>query len=482
MSKTKAKAKPKAKPKAKQQKLEWGLEPSLDAFESLMWRLDQYPNLRSTVVGLEILDCAPHRQRLRNAHRWAVQTVPRLRQRLIDSPSRLPEWVDDPDFDLDKHLDFVKLQDEGSMRQLLDAAQEYAMLPFDDGRPLWSALVFEGLEGGRAAYLLKLHHSLSDGIGIIQLLSFMHSRQRQPSGRTAAAEAEAGKKAKIPGKLAVFGRQLRRELDKAPDRIREISHGIRAGLRKPDDQSYVSKMARYMASLRRVMDPPKIQSSPLLKPRNNLWHFDCMDIPLADFKAAAKSCGATMNDAFVSAIIGAFRRYHLCFDVDLDEIPIVIPISIRSEKDSAGGNHFAAGYLSGPIGEADPVKRMQDIGGQVSRLRQEPAMKATMAIMPVLARLPAPMVAKIMGPKMAANDIQMSNVPGIAEDVYMAGAKITHVYPLPPLPGCPAMVAMVSHGEHCCLGINLDRAAVTEPEVMMRCLRESFDEILALGH
>ena len=87
-----------------------------------------------------------------------------------------------------------------------------------------------------------------------------------------------------------------------------------------------------------------------------------------------------------------------------------------------------------------------------------------------------------MGPKMAANDIQMSNVPGIAEDVYMAGAKITHVYPLPPLPGCPAMVAMVSHGEHCCLGINLDRAAVTEPEVMMRCLRESFDEILALGH
>jgi len=43
------------------------------------------------------------------------------------------------------------------------------------------------------------------------------------------------------------------------------------------------------------------------------------------------------------------------------------------------------------------------------------------------------------------------------------------------------MVTLVSHGEICCIAVNLDPAAVTEPERFARCLTEGFAEVLALA-
>ncbi len=79
-----------------------------------------------------------------------------------------------------------------------------------------------------------------------------------------------------------------------------------------------------------------------------------------------------------------------------------------------------------------------------------------------------------------ANDLQASNVPGIREDRYVAGARIEKAYPFGPLPGCAAMVTLVSHLDGCCIGINLDPAAITDEERFVRCIREGFDEVLAV--
>ena len=167
--------------------------------------------------------------------------------------------------------------------------------------------------------------------------------------------------------------------------------------------------------------------------------------------------------------------------VDAAEIPIGMPINVRSENASGGGNHFAPGQLAGRLKGASPIERMRHIGEQVARLREEPALAAPLALMPLLARLPPSVVAKAMGPKMAANDLQISNVPGIRDTVYLAGAKVTRLYPFAPLPGVAGMITLVSHGEHCCIGLNLDARAIAEPARLMRCLRDSFDEVLALA-
>ena len=459
--------------------LDWGRAPALDAFETLMWRMDRYPNLRSAVVGLVVLDRATDAARVRAAHEWGTRAVPRLRERLVEIPLGRPEWVLDAGFALDAHLQCVDLPSPGSERQLLDLAATFAMEPFDRTRSPWAARMVNGLEGGRSAYILKLHHAMSDGIGIVQLLSFMFSRQRAPLLERRSSPLPELPEPGPSDPAALFARQARRELRRLPSRLRDGLGSLRRFVGSPGG-SRVSDLAAYAASLRRALAPEMATPSPLLAERNNQWRFEVLDFPLAPFKAASKACGATLNDAFVAGLLGGFARYHREMGAEVDEMPIGLPINIRRADAAGGGNHFAPGQLVGPLGDMSPRERMQRIGEQVLRLRNEPALAAPLAVMPLLAALPADAVSKVMSPKMALNDLQCSNVPGIRDDVFIAGAQATRVYPFAPAPGVPAMITLVTHGATCCIGMNLDSGAVTEPGRLVRCVRESFDEILGL--
>jgi WS/DGAT/MGAT family acyltransferase len=461
--------------------LDWGRAPALDAFETLMWRMDRYPNLRSAVVGMVVLDKATDPDRVRAAHEWGTRAVPRLRERLAEVPFGRPEWVADADFALDEHLQFVDLPSPGSDRQLLDLAAAFAMEPFDRARPPWAARMINGLSGGRSAYVLKLHHAMSDGIGIVQLLSFMFSRQRAPLIERRNQPLPEPPAAVRTDTASILQRQARRELRKLPSRLRSGFDAARRFLSAGEGRrSRVSELASYAGSLRRALAPDMATPSPLLAERNNQWRFEVLDFPLAPFKAASKACGATLNDAFVAGLLGGFARYHRELGVDVDEMPIGMPINIRKADAAGGGNHFAPGQLVGPLGDLSPRERMSRIGEQVARQRNEPALAAPLALMPLLASMPADAVSKLMGPKMAMNDLQCSNVPGIRDDVFIAGAQATHVYPFAPAPGVPAMITLVTHGATCCIGMNLDSGAITEPERFVRCMRESFEEIISL--
>jgi hypothetical protein len=109
--------------------------------------------------------------------RW----VPRSRQRVVEPfvPTGPPVWRTDAHFALSYHLRRMHQGPDGSMDGLMALVQTLAMAPFDRTRPLWEGTLIEGLEGGRAAYLLKLHHSLTDGLGAIQLMSLVQSRTRE---------------------------------------------------------------------------------------------------------------------------------------------------------------------------------------------------------------------------------------------------------------------------------------------------------------
>jgi len=120
---------------------EWGAEAHMNPLESLMWRAELNPRLRSTGVLLEVLDGPPERERLIAAHEWATRLLTRLRKRVVEDPLGLaaPRWVVDRDFDLAYHLRFARLPEPGTMQEVLDLAQVMAMAPFDRARPLWEA-------------------------------------------------------------------------------------------------------------------------------------------------------------------------------------------------------------------------------------------------------------------------------------------------------------------------------------------------------
>src|SRR4029077_20532617 len=110
----------------------------------------------------------------------------------------------------------------------------------------------------------------------------------------------------------------------------------------------------YAQSLRRVLADPDAPGSPLLKGRSMSWRYLALDVDFADLRGASKKAGATLNDAYLAALLGALRRYHEQLGVHVDALPIAIPISVRREGHAAGGNQFTGARLAGPVGVADP--------------------------------------------------------------------------------------------------------------------------------
>lgn len=461
---------------------EWGGAAQMSAFEAVMWRAEVDPRLRSTTTSVLILDRPPDWKRLRAGHQWVVAAVPRFRQRVVIPALGIgaPTWVEDPDFDLDYHLRHVSLPAPGSDRQLFDLAQTLAMTPFDKARSPWEATLVEGLDGGRAAYVLKLHHATSDGLGIIQLLSRVLSRSRESEERHPIRRPDYRMRAPTPAGLAL--QRLRSGALSLPGEAAGAASALLGRLRdwngEPDA---LGRLKRYLTSARKVLGAKPVAGSGLFKRRSLSWRFDAIEVSLAELRAAAKAAEASVNDAFLSGLIGGFRRYHEEMGVPIERMPIGFPISLRAKDDPMGGNKFAGSQYAAPVAETDPLARIRDIQRFVRDTRAEPALDIMIRLMPVVTRLPLAAVTSLTADFTTAQDAQISNIPGIQYPVYMAGAEITHFWPFAPVPGCGMMIAMMSHNGRCCIGVNSDRAAVSEPELLLQCFREGLEEVLALA-
>src|SRR5688500_7758363 len=139
--------------------------------EAIMWAVEKDPALRADFTNITIVERPPDDARLRAKLETALEEIPRLRQRVVSPPLRIapPEWRDDPTFDLDYHLRRVAAPPPGSTRELLDIAAACSATPLDRSRPLWEFTLVEGLAGGQAALLQKVHHAVTDGVGGIKL-------------------------------------------------------------------------------------------------------------------------------------------------------------------------------------------------------------------------------------------------------------------------------------------------------------------------
>lgn len=358
-------------------------------------------------------------------------------------------------------------------------AAQFAMTPVDRARPPWEAVLVEGLPGGKAAYLLKLHHALTDGLGLRELLSQLHSRQRAHKPNKAQPAVTAMSNASPADLLA---HQLKHDLGAVPAMIGGAAAVFGKGIRDP--LACVQNTIRYVDSARRVLSPPATEGLPQLAERGGTWRFVALDVKLADLRSAAQFAGGSVNDAYLAALLGAFRLYHdelgspLARDATM---PVSVPVSVRRGNDAGGGNRFAPARLVAPVGIADPVARIQSISQRLRAARSEPALESADHVAPLMARLPATLLVRVAGSATAGNDLQASNVRGGDEDLYLAGALIERIYPFAPLPGCAAMITLHTYRGVCSVGANLDEAAVVEPGRFARCMSDGFAEVLAIA-
>jgi HAD superfamily hydrolase (TIGR01490 family) len=464
--------------------LDWGASPRMNPLETAMWRAESAdPRLRVTVSLLELLDPAPDWDRLLAAHEWASRMVPRMRQRVLEPALALgtPVWVTDDDFDLARHVHRVRLPRPGTLRQLLDIGQDFAAAPLDRDRPLWQALLVEGLADGRAGYVAKSHHSVTDGLGAVQLMMRLHSRtpEHDPDRPEPPVPVRGG-----GSRTGLFAGQVADAVRATPmAAVRQSTRALGTLARPWDTASRAVGQALSAARFagQGTAAPP---GSRLLARRGGDWRFDVIDVPLADLKAGAKAAGGSLNDGLLAAVIGGFRRYHEQHGAPVDRLTVGFPISLRAQDDPQGGNRFTGARFAAPMAETDPAARIAAVRQFVLEARAASAAAADTvpaALAPVIGWLPAPVVSTVSGRLTSKNDVQVSSIPGVPFPVYIAGSRITHMYPFGPLPGCAAMITLISHDGNCCIGINTDSLAVTDPGGLADDLRAGLDEVVELA-
>jgi hypothetical protein len=158
-----------------------------------------------------------------------------------------------------------------------------------------------------------------------------------------------------------------------------------------------------------------------------------------------------------------------------------MPVSLRANNDALGGNRFAGARFAAPMAETDPATRMRMIREFVLTVKEEPAIGFLDDLSPALTKLPSAAIIELSARLTTTSDLQISNIRGIAHPVYLAGVEVLGMYPFGPRPGVAAMIAMITYNGTCCLGLNVDPDAFPDADDLSRCLREGFDEVLALA-
>ncbi len=457
--------------------------------DALMWNIEKDPILRSTITALTILDRAPDRDRLLDKLERGTRLVPRLRQRVVGNLYSLapPRWEMDPNFDLRYHVRWTRAAgtgkgDSGTLRDVLDIAQPIAMQGFDRARPLWEFVIVEGLVDGKAAMIQKLHHAITDGVGGIAIAMLLLDLEREPSGDEEPMPPIPEGTVFSPAERTAdaIGHIARRNLGIAR-RARSTVLGATTAAAS-DPAAMVRGIGDAAASLARMMAPATQPLSPVMTARSLSVHFEMLTFPLADMKAAAKRADGRLNDAFVAGVAGGLRRYHHVHDSPVEALRMNMPINVRTdETENVAGNQFAPARFPVPVDIEDPVEAMVAVRELVAGQRGEPALAMLEPLAGLLNRLPTTLTTSIFGSMLKGVDFTTSNVPGAPIPVFMGGAEIEMMVPFGPLAGAAVNVTLLSNRDDVHLGINCDLAAVPDPEVLLDCMRGSFEELLKLA-
>jgi diacylglycerol O-acyltransferase len=440
----------------------------MSAVEALMWAAERDPLLRSSFLNLTFLDCPLDIDRFRARLAQATEVVPRLRRRVVDGGPGAPELVDDPDFDLGFHVRHIALPAPGSDRQLLDLAAVLSTEAFDPARPLWQFTVVEGLADGRAALLAKMHHTITDGVGGVRLSAMfldLEPDAREPLiDGTPVADGDGD----ADGGDGLLGTMTRM----AGGAARQVLGAARQMATPADAVETARSVARQVL----VTEGAR---SPLWAGRRSLGRrFEVLSIDLDEAKAAAKALGGTVNDLYVAGIAGGAGAYHRAKGVDVDDLRMSMPVSTRTDK-SAGGNSFAPARVLVPAGVEDPRARFELVHERLSVTKGERAFALADSMAGVLTTLPTPLVVRLARRQIETVDFAASNVRGAPFDLWIAGARVLANHPMGPTAGTAFNATLLSYRSNMDIGVNIDTAAVDDPELLRDCIATSLAEVVA---
>jgi len=344
--------------------------------------------------------------------------VPQLRRR-VHFPGPLlgrPLWVDDDRFDIHQHVYQTAVDPPGGDTELLDAAVRICGGLLDRARPLWELWFLTGLTGGRVGVLLKLHHSVADGIAAVAVMASLFDT----GPGTPEPVAEPWAPQRIPTRWQLLADNLSAKLGQARRAAAALAHPIRLARAVP----VLAGVAR------RVLSPSRAPRTSLNRRVETNRRIRFVRLSLAAVKRVAHTHQGKVNDVVLAIWTGGLRHLLASRTEPVARLePITtIPTSSRPASESGTvGNEFGAMSLPLPVWEAGAERRLDLV---VGRTREAKAGQHPAAAMGVIARLSATPLGRYLAAHQHAVNVQVTNVAGPPVPVYLFGARVLAILPI----------------------------------------------------
>ncbi len=447
------------------------------------------PNSPMHVGGLAIIEGPLEFDTFRDIIQSRLHLVPSFTQRLVEVPLSLdyPYWIDDPNFNLSRHMHHTALPQPGDWKQLRRLASRLFSQPLNRNRPLWEVVFIEGINNipqvppGSVAVLSKVHHAAIDGMSGADINSIIYDMTPEPRK---FPPPPAKKIESVPSDLELVRRSAVNFV-KRPFKLPKLlldtaTSTVKAG--------YLTRVRSAPMPTLPFTAPKTILNGPVSADR--IWDTSLLSLDrIKSIKNIIE--GTTVNDVILTACAGALRRY-LQEKNELPEKPLVamVPVSTRTKEEKGTmGNQVSSMFI--PLGTdiEDPIERLREINKHtVSGKIVQQAVNAKSLVeysefIPFgLAGTAARLYSRANLSKLhnPVFNLVITNVPGPQVPIYMGGKQLlTNMGMAPVMDGMGLLITVLSYNGVVSLSPVSARNIMPDMSKFTRYLRESANELEA---
>lgn len=415
---------------------------TLPAVDAAWLRMDS-PTNAMVINALLVFRGAPSFARLRALVEERLLEHRRFRQRVVEPALGRPAWELDPGFELDAHLHRLAVPAPGDQPALEALVSDLSSRPLERSKPLWQLHHVEGLAGGGAALLCRLHHAMGDGVSLVRFLLGLTDEGAELS------PPEVGVDAPHPTNLA--------------ERARVAS-------------AQALTLGRLLLL---PADSPTALKGELGTQKHLAWS---KPVSLERVRVVAHQHDAKVNDVLVAALTAALAAYLARLGpIEGLTLRSLVPVYVKPNAASpALGNHFGLVYVPLPIAIQDREARLRFLRDAFEEIKRDPDAIVALGVLGAMGVATSEL--EHIGIELFTRkaSVMITNVPGPPAEIHLAGSALSEMLVWAPVSGHLGLgLSLLSYAGQVRLGVAADTKRVPEPRALVRLYEEELEALLS---
>jgi len=443
------------------------------------WLRMERPTNPMMITGVLMFAEPMSLERLKRVVKQRFLSYKRFRQKPVVAPAGA-HWETDLNFNLDWHVQHAALPGRGDKRALERFVSQLASSPLNHDRPLWQFHLVERFDGGGSALVARIHHSYADGIALVQVLLSLTDTQPDASDRSELQRTWLKKDhAGVARRVGAVDRY-----------VQMGTKVVEKGLEMYRDPTLAAVLAKEGGEIARELlhalslpdDPPSMLRGRLGVSKRVAW---AEPLDLEEVKAVGRACDCTVNDVLMATAAGALRSYMIERGDHVDGLTLraTVPVNLRPLEHSRKlGNHFGLVFLELPVGEGNPIRRLERVAQCMEDLKRSRQAIVAYGLLAALGMAPASVQGLALELFSRKATAVATNVPGPQQPLYLAGCTLREMMFWVPQTGSIGIgISILSYNGRVHFGLISDGRLIPDPDAVIRRFGAEFDKLLYLA-